>query len=65
MEGMGFSDWIIQRIGRAIDKACRGPELPLRAFWRKARVRFLGSPAKLKIKSITCRMNHKTFVGVG
>ncbi len=30
---------------RVIDKACRGPEVPLRAFWCKARVSDGGSLA--------------------
>jgi hypothetical protein len=35
-----------------IDKACRGSEVPLRAFWCEARVRFYMNWVKFRIKSI-------------
>ena len=44
LEQTGFLDRITKEINGAIDKACRGSELPLRAFWGKVRVRFLGEP---------------------
>jgi hypothetical protein len=37
---------------KVINKASRGSEVPLKAFWCKVRIRFHGNPAKFKIKSI-------------
>jgi len=39
---MRFSEWTSKNIDRAIDKACRGSEVPLRAFWCKVRIRMSG-----------------------
>jgi len=30
-----------KNMNKVIDKACRGSEVPLRAFWCKARIRFI------------------------
>jgi predicted RNase H-like nuclease len=48
----GFSGWISKETGGAIGKACRGSEVPLRAFCREVRLRFHASPSKSKIKFI-------------
>ena len=49
---MGFSGWISKGAGRGIDEACRGSEVPLRAFCREVRLRFHASPSRSKIKFI-------------
>jgi len=52
---MGFSGCTYKGAGRGIDKACRGSEVPLRAFCREARLRFHASPSESRVR----------FMGVG
>jgi len=39
-------------VDKVIDKVCRGSEVPFRAFWCEARVRFYMNWVKFRIKSI-------------
>ena len=52
MEKTEFSEWTKGKGDKMIDKACRGSEVPLRAFWCKARIRFYMNWVKFRIKSI-------------
>ena len=59
----GFSDWISKETGRAIGRACRGSEVPLRAFCRKVRDRLHGNLAESGIKSIGVPEKAAAFCG--
>jgi hypothetical protein len=39
-EKRGFRNGLVYNMDRVVDKACRGSEVPLMAFWCKARVRW-------------------------
>jgi len=48
---------------KAIDKACRGSGVPLKAFWCEAGLRFLGDPAKCGTESIGLPKKTPAFCG--
>jgi hypothetical protein len=39
-------------MGRAVDRACRGSEVPFRAFWREPTVRFGGNACNFRMQLI-------------